>query len=223
MAQSIASAVTKLKQLRAELSDPSEFLREQIGSGRHAGAIAAAGRWSELARQTARDVVYFALPPNEDPTEWGLLADYVASQVRLELATGGRGVLISLGESQAEFSFTSVFGEHAPEPGTLTLEQLTAYVEAGLRGDPLGKPDITEYDAARDAQHTAYNILVAFHKRSFSGTREQDILKFVEARSLSVAGEHFEAIGQAWHALFSVVAPQDVAAWVQKTAQKTLT
>lgn len=209
MAQSIASAVAKLKNLRSEFLDPSEIVVDT-------------DHWLYLARQTARDVVYFAMPANEDPTEWGLLADYVASQVRLDMATGGRGVLISLGESQAEFEFANVFGENALEAGSLTLEQVTAYVEAGLRGDPLGKPDITEHDATRNAQQTAYNILLAFHKRSFSGTREQDILKFVEARSLKTAEDHFEAIGQAWHALFSVVAPQDIAVWVERTAQKTL-
>lgn len=232
MAQSVASAIGKLKKLRGELADPAPFFLSQLdtagalASEFHAAAAADSGKWIGIAQQTARDVLGHSIPDNSDPEEWALLSDYIASKVGILLAPGGHGVVIYLGSSQAEFDFglSQTGGSGAAILATgLTLEQITDYVEAGLRGDPAGKPDITEHDLERTATRTAWNILVAFKKRSFAGVREEKIVEFIEQRSITAAEQFFPAIRAAWFEVFSVVAPRDFARWAEASAKRILT
>jgi hypothetical protein len=228
MAQTLSSAITKLKKLRATLADPVEFFQEQLDTPGvsaaefDSAARADANKWIGIAQQTARDVVYYALPAGQDPYEWGLIADYIAAKVKLILGPGGHGVVMFLGDSQTEFSFASIFGPSRTAAANLTLEQVSEYVEAGLRGDPLGKEDITQHDVERTPQQTAWNILLAFQKRGFAGDREQDLVEFTRQRTLAVGEEFFPAIREAWVTIFSVVAIDDFKVWLERIATQLL-
>lgn len=228
MPQSIASAVAKLKTLRAELAEPVEFFNNQLETAHvalahfHAAAAADAGKWVGIARQTALDLLLIGRPADQDPAEWELIANYVAARVSMLPAPGGAGVVIFLGPNQMEFGFASALGEAAPVAAGLSLEHITEYVEAGLRGDALGKPDISEHDVARTAQQTAFNLLLAFRKRNFAGAREAEVIQFVQARVIQATDEFFPAIRAAWVEVFSVVAPRDFANWCAARARAIL-
>jgi hypothetical protein len=229
MPQSLASAIGKLKQLRDTLAEPTEFFTQQLDTAVvpakdfAANITVEAGRWIGVARQIARDIIFHSASPDVDLTEWGLTADYIASLVRILLAPGGGGVVIFLGELQAEFEFAAIFGQPALAASTLTIEQITKYVEAGLRGDPLGKEDISEHDVERTATQTAWNVMIAFRKRNFAGEREQEIVKFLQTRTTEVAVDYFPAILAGWKEMFSVIVPRDFQAWVSATAKRILT
>jgi hypothetical protein len=228
MPQTITQAVGKLKKLRDVLADPTPFFERQLSNSnvpvRELTAVlqAESGRWIGIARDTAREIIARTPPPDVSAEEWALFADYVASKVLITLAPGGNGVVIFLGESQAEFQFAQMMGQATVRPNELTVDQIKEYVEAGLRGDPLGKEDITAHDVERTAQQTAWNVLIAFYKRNFSGTREQEVVRFLEQRSIQTAEEYFPAILAAWREIFSVVAPRDMAMWVEEQAKKIL-
>lgn len=205
----IAQAISKLRLLKERLERPVDFFAGHIES------------WKLLAAQTARDVLAMNVPPEIDRDEFEKMAEYVAGQVAAQmLSIDAVGVVIFLGSQQGGLDLGDFqAAADGVATNTLTLQDVTAYVQAGLDGLPGGKPDITDEDRERGADGIAMDIMAAFAKRGFDGAREADVAAFTGQALFDAAKESFPAILEAWVEIFSVVAFDDWKRWVGATAR----
>lgn len=203
---SIAEAIQGLENLKDRLSNTRPFFIDRFST------------WVQLAESTARNVLATRVPDGLDPDEWSAQVDYTLSLIGGQILGGeSSGILLYLGREQTSLEgFAGVVGQVAA--GEVTLGDIEAYVSAGLEGDPLGKPDITEEDRGRTAVETAFIIRKAI--ASGKSQRDEAISAFINARNRDQVKEFYPAIQQAWLEVFSVVAYQDLLQYVAQIAKE---
>jgi hypothetical protein len=203
---SIPVAIAQLRSLREYLEHPHDFF---------AGRMQA---WVEIAKTTALSVLTLRQPEGVEAVEWQFQIEQAIDAIGAQMLSAEHtGLLLYLGRDQTTLAG---FGDTSTDilAGELTLAQIEAYVQAGLDGDPLGKPDISEEDRARPAIETAFIIQKAIKKGT---TQRGDAVKeFVKGANGPLAEEFYVAIRQAWVEVFSVVAFDDFRVWVSERVRE---
>lgn len=202
----ITAAIDSLEKLKGRLSNTRPFFIDRFGS------------WVHLAESTARTVLATRVPEGLDPEEWSAQVDYTLSLIGGQLLGGEEsGILLYLSREQTSLEgFAGVVGQVTS--GEITLGDIEAYVNAGLEGDPLGKPDITEEDRGRSAVETAFIIRKAIV--SGKSVRDEAVATFINVRNSDKVQEFYPAILAAWIEVFSVVAHQDLLKYVQQVVKE---
>lgn len=202
----ISDAIGRLEKLKGQLGNTRPFFIDRFAS------------WVQLAESTARDVLATRVPDGLDPEEWAAQVDYTLGLIGGQIMGGeASGILLYLGRDQTSLEgFANVVGQVTA--GEVTLGDIEAYVSAGMEGDPLGKPDITEEDRGRTAVETAFII----RKAIASGKSQRDvaIAEFINARNRDQVKEFYPAIQAAWLEVFSVVAHEDLRRYVAQIAKE---
>lgn len=202
----IATAIGRLEKLKGRLGNTRPFFIDQFAS------------WVQLAESTARSVLATRVPDGIDADEWAAQVDYTLGLIGGQILGGeASGILLYLGREQTSLEgFSGVVSQVAA--GELTLGDIEAYVSAGLEGDPLGKPDITEEDRGRTAVETAFIIRKAI--ASGKSNRDEAIAAFINQRNSEAVKQYYPAIQAAWIEVFSVIAYQALREWVTGVAKQ---
>jgi len=199
---SVQSALGKLKRVKQGLQDPTPFISR------------VRPEWESLARETARTVLNANRPESVTPEEWSIQTEFTASLISTHLVKGDllsqTGIMFYLG-SRTETSFSDALASTLKN--TITLQEIADYVAAGMRGDPMGKPDIDDRDTGKTPEEIAY--VIARSLANGNADREKDIRDFIEQRMGGEAAALYPAILDAWIEVLSVRAPRDWKAYIR--------
>lgn len=200
----IPAAIGHLEQLKARLGNTRAFFIDRLSE------------WVNIAESTARSILATRVPDGIPLDEWTAQVNYTIGLIGAQLLGGeASGILLYLGREQTSLQgFTDIVTQIAA--GELTLGDIEDYVTAGMEGDPLGKPDITEEDRNRTAVETAFIVRKAI--ASGKSNRDEAIIKFITQRNREAVKEFYPGILSAWIEVFSIVAHQDLRAYVQRLA-----
>jgi hypothetical protein len=202
----ITAAIERLETLKGRLSNTRPFFIDRFSE------------WVTLAESTARNILATHVPDGIDQAEWTGQVDYTLGLIGAQILGGeASGILLYLGREQTSLEgFTQVVGQLTS--GEVTMGDIEAYVIAGLEGDPLGKPDITEADRARSAIETAFIVRKSI--ASGKSQRDEAVATFINLRNNEKVNEYYPAILQAWVEVFSVVAFEDLRRFVAQVAKE---
>jgi hypothetical protein len=206
---SLGQAIGRLENLKKSLASTRPFFIHHLTE------------WLEMARTSARGVLMERVPEGIEPAEWYRQVDYTIGLINAQLLGGdASGILLFLGREQASFEgFADTV--NVVLSGEVTLRDIEEYVQAGLEGDPAGKPDITPEDRTRTALQTAFLIRKAI--AAGRTNRDEQVAAFINARmQRSAAKDYYPAILDVWRETFTLVAYDALKRWVAATARREL-
>lgn len=207
MSVSLDEAIERLSDARVQLGNPQAFYRQHEEG------------WTELARAIVRQVLGSQPPPGSDEPRWAQTVEGIAQSVTaFTFDTGdecGVTLFAAMG-TEGQQRGRARKGRHPDVAEPLNYDLVLAWVEAGRRGDLLGK-HLDHRDAHKSNKQIAWRVWHALRlKHGANMVRlRAAIAEWAAASGISGSGgEWLGAVLEAWNAAFEVRAAEDFRAWV---------
>ena len=191
-------AIERLRDTRDALADPTPFYSANKPA------------WLELAKTTVVQLLGPNVPDGTEPQRW---AETVA-----EIAEAVSGALFETHELTGLTIFAVIGGALPQGEGyraVVDYETIVRWVEAGRRGDPLGK-HLREIDDGLTDRAIAWRVFHALRVKTGGNIDRLKlaILSFASAQGVGDMGSWLDAVEKAWLEIFTVRVETDWKSWV---------
>lgn len=194
---SLAQAVHRLRQRKAQLEDTQPFFKQH------------AKDWHRRAQGAVRSVGRSLRPDDVEVEQWEQYLEGLVGLVRLWFVTpdaDGDGVDIDLR--------ATVKGEDLIKKGPLAMTDILSWVRAGESGDPLGKR-LDERDRTYEPEQIAQRVYFAWKFGAMSG---DSIREFLSERGIDAESraQLLDALLSIWLAQLLPRIKRDWRSWVRQ-------